>query len=72
MKYELVNADHVIKRICKEHDITYGQFAIRLNMSKSSVTKWLYEGRKPPLSAILLICDRFNIDIGEFIKPIGD
>lgn len=72
MKYEVVNADHVIKRICKEHDITYGQFAVRLNMSKSSVTKWLYEGRAPSLSAILLICDRFNIDIGEFIKPIGD
>ena len=57
-----------LKRIRKEHNLSQEEFAEDLNVSRQAVSKWESNISYPDMDKILLICEKYNLNIDELFN----
>lgn len=57
-----------LKRIRKEHNLSQEEFAEDLNVSRQAVSKWESNISYPEMDKILLICEKYNLNIDELFN----
>ena len=56
-----------LKKIRKEHNLSQEQLADMLGVSRQAVSKWESDAAYPEMDKIIMLCDKFNINIDDLL-----
>lgn len=70
MRYDIVNVGEAIKRVQKRNEVSQADFADKIGVNISTVSKWIRGVNDPPLWGLLAICEAYDVKLTELVKPI--
>lgn len=70
MRYDISNIGERIRRVQKRNEMSQADFAEKIGVNFSTVSKWIRGVNDPPLWGLLAICEAYDVKLTELVRPI--
>ena len=70
MRYDTTNIGERIKRVQKQNEMSQADFADKIGVNISTVSKWIRGKNDPPLWGLLAICEVYDVKLTELVRPL--
>ena len=70
MRYDISNIGERIRHVQKQNEMSQADFAEKIGVNFSTVSKWIRGINDPPLWGLLAICEVYDVKLTELVRPI--